>query len=283
MAREPAVAGTFYPKNKSQLIEMIEHCFSDTKIGPGKLPDKSNIPTRQGEITGVIAPHAGYIYSGPVAAHAYLKQFQDGKPEFFVIIGPNHRNIGPTISVYSEAVWKTPLGEAQVPSNIVEKIVKQPYFRADSSAHMLEHSIEVHIPFLQYLYGADVPIIPICVRDQSKEMSERIGLTLAKVLADHDYCLIASTDLTHFESSDSAISKDQFVLQKIKRLDSKGLLDTVEEYRITMCGPGPVAAVLTALKKAGSKNVEILKYSTSGEITGDKNSVVAYMSAIVKK
>ncbi len=283
MIRQPAVAGSFYPKTESQLIEMIEHCFKDSEIGPGELPDKSNIPPRKGEIAGFIAPHAGYIYSGPVAAHAYLKQYKDGKPEFFVIVGPNHRNIGPPISVYSEAAWNTPLGDAIIPKEIVTKIVKQPYFRADTAAHMMEHSIEVHVPFLQYLYGGDVPIIPICVKDQSKEMSERIGLSLAKVLADHDYCLIASTDLTHFESADSAISKDQFVIQKIKRMDPGGLIDTVEEYRITMCGPGPVAAVLTALKKSGSKDVEILKYSTSGDITGDKSSIVAYLSAIIKK
>ncbi len=283
MIRQPAVAGSFYPNTESRLTEMIEHCFKESKIGPGELPDRANMPSRKGEIAGLIAPHAGYIYSGPVAAHAYLKQFKDGKPEFFVIVGPNHRNIGPPISVYSEDAWNTPFGDAKIPKDIVAKLVKQPYFRADTAAHMMEHSIEVHVPFLQYLYGADVPIIPICVKDQSKEMSERIGLSLAKVLADHDYCLIASTDLTHFESADSAMSKDQFVIQKIKRMKPDGLIDTVEEYQITMCGPGPVAAVLTALKKSGSKDVEILKYSTSGDITGDKSSVVAYLSAIIKK
>ena len=283
MIREPAVAGMFYPGNEKQLIEMIEQCFTNDRIGPGELPDKSTTPTRKGEIFGLISPHAGFIYSGPVAAHGFLQQFKDGKPDFFVIIGPNHSNMGPPISVHPEGVWKTPLGEAQIPKEVVEKIIKQPYFRSDTSAHMVEHSIEVQVPFLQYLWGGDVPIVPICVKDQSKEMCERIGNVLPKVLDGYDYCLIASTDLTHFESANSASEKDQFVIQKIKRVDPDGLLETVEKEYISMCGPGPVSAVLRVAKKLDNEKVEILKYSTSGDVTGDKGRVVAYLSAIIKK
>jgi len=283
MIREPVVAGLFYPGKKEQLVKKIEGCFKDEAIGPGELPDIENPPERTGKIYALVSPHAGYTYSGPVAAHGFLEQFKDGKPEFFVIIGPNHKNIGPAISVYSEGGWKTPLGEAIIPENIAELIVKQPHFRADTSAHMMEHSIEVQVPFLQYLYGADVPILPICMKDQSKENCERVGTVLSKVLANYDYCLIASTDLTHYESQASAMSKDSHVIDSIRKLNPNKLLTTVADNLISMCGPGPVASVLIASNKNNVKETKILKYSTSGDITGDKNQVVAYLSAILLK
>ncbi|HUU78188.1 MAG TPA: AmmeMemoRadiSam system protein B [candidate division Zixibacteria bacterium] len=283
MKREPAVAGRFYPGTQSQLKEMIERCFLDEKIGPGELPDLNFRPTRKGDIFCLISPHAGYVYSGPVAAHGYLEQYKDGKPEFFVIIGPNHTNMGPAISVYPKGTWLTPLGEAVIPESIVEKITKQPHFRADTAAHMMEHSIEVQVPFLQYLYGSDVNIIPICLKDQSPETCERIGNVLPKVLAEYDYCLIASTDMSHYESASKAMEKDQLVIQKLKRLDSDGLLDTVMDNQISMCGPGPVSSAIRISKKLGMKNVELLKYATSGDVSGDKNAVVSYLSAIIKK
>ena len=283
MIREPAVAGRFYPGTQSKLKEMIEKCFLDEKIGPGELPNIEKPPVRQGNILTIISPHAGYVYSGSVAAHGYLEQFKDGKPDFFVIIGPNHTNMGPAISVYPEGEWVTPFGNAIIPEKIVEKIVKQPHFRADTAAHMMEHSIEVQIPFLQYLYGGDVPIVPICLKDQSPEMCERIGTVLPKVLSGHDYCLIASTDLSHYESASNALEKDQLVIQRLKRMDSDGLLETVMDKHISMCGPGPVSIAIKISKKSGIKNVEILKYANSGDVSGDKGAVVAYLSAIIKK
>ena len=283
MIREPAVAGMFYPGNKAKLKEMIERCFTNEEIGPGELPDIEKIPERTGKIFALIVPHAGYVYSGPVAAHAYLEQFKDGKPDFFVIIGPNHRNIGPAISVYSEGSWKTPLGEATIPEKITELIIKQPHFRGDTSAHMMEHSIEVQIPFLQYMYGEDIPIIPICLKDQTREFTERVGTVLSKVLANYDYCLIASTDLTHYESQASAMSKDSHVIDCIRKMNAKKLMDTVIDNNISMCGPGPVASVITAAKKNDIKSSKVLKYATSGDVTGDKNQVVAYLSAILMK
>ncbi|MBN1330184.1 MAG: AmmeMemoRadiSam system protein B [Candidatus Heimdallarchaeota archaeon] len=283
MLREPAVAGSFYPGTKKELIKMIERCFEDKTIGPGELPDKTTIPTRIGKIYGLVSPHAGFVYSGPVAAHGYLEQYKDGKPEFFVIIGPNHRNLGPPISVYPGGKWKTPLGEATIPIEIVEKITKQPHFRADTSAHMLEHSIEVQVPFLQYIHGEDVPIIPICLKDQSKEIIERVGTVLSKVLADYDYCMIASTDLSHYESQATAMSKDTHVIDNIRKMNYIGLYDTVMENMISMCGPGPVASVLLAAKNNNVKAVKILKYATSGDVTGDIRQVVAYLSAILLK
>ncbi|NHK30388.1 MAG: AmmeMemoRadiSam system protein B [Asgard group archaeon] len=282
MLREPKVAGSFYPSNKDKLIQMIEMCFSNDQIGPGKLPEKDKQYTRKGEIYGLISPHAGYVYSGPVAAHGFLEQYQDGKPDFFVIIGPNHRNIGPPLSVYPEGSWLTPLGEALIPGDIVEIIVKQPHFRSDTTAHMMEHSIEVQVPFLQYLYGDNVPIIPICVKDQSLAMAQRIGTVLSKVLAEHDYCLIASTDLTHYETKASAMSKDSLVIDCIRNLDPEKLINTVNEKYISMCGPGPVASILYASNKNKIKEVKILKYATSGDVSGDDVGV-SYLSALLMK
>ena len=283
MIREPAVAGMFYPGNKNKLEKMIEKCFLDDKIGPGELPDRSKEFSRVGKIFGLILPHAGFVYSGPVAAHGFLEQYKDGKPEFFVIVGPNHRNVGPGISVYPEGKWKTPLGDAVVPGEIVEKIIKQPHFRADTTAHQQEHSIEVQVPFLQYLYGEDVPIIPISLKDQSRESAQRVGTVLSKVLADYDFCFIASTDLTHYESQSIAMEKDSLVINCIKKLDADRLINTVSENFISMCGPGVVASLLDASKNFDIKSSMILKYATSGDVSGDKNQVVAYLSALLTR
>ncbi len=283
MIREPVVAGMFYPGKRELLIEKIKRCFMDEDIGPGELPDLENPPERTGKIFALISPHAGYTYSGPVAAHGFLEQYKDGKPEFFVIIGPNHKNIGPGISVYPEGSWRTPLGEATIYEEVAEILTKQPHFRSDTSAHIMEHSIEVQVPFLQYLYGPNVPIVPICMKDQSVENCERIGSVLSKVLANYDYCLIASTDLTHYESQASAMSKDSHVIESIRKVNPNRLLNTVIDNLISMCGPGPVASVLLAANKNNVKDSKILKYSTSGDVTGDKNQVVAYLSAILLK
>lgn len=283
MIREPAVADLYYPGNKNQLTELIKRCFTNESIGPGELPNLNEVYERTGEIYGLICPHAGYVYSGPVAAHSYLEQFKDGKPEFFVIIGPNHRNVGPGISVYPEGSWKTPLGEAVIFDEAVEKLVKQPHFRADTTAHIVEHSLEVQVPFLQYLYGPNVPIVPICLKDQSDLAVERVGSTLSKVLANYDYCFIASTDLTHQESVSSAMSKDSYVIECIKKMEPMKLMETVREKYISMCGPAPVASLIIAAKSIGIKEAKIMKYANSGDVTGDKNHVVAYLSAILLK
>ncbi|NHJ46526.1 MAG: AmmeMemoRadiSam system protein B [Asgard group archaeon] len=282
MLRQPRVAGSFYPSNKDKLIQRIEMCFTDEQIGPGQLPDTSKQNPRKGDIYSVISPHAGLVYSGPVAAHSFLEQFQDGKPDFFVIIGPNHNNIGPAISVYPDGAWNTPLGDATIPEDITEIIIKQPHFRSDTSAHMMEHSIEVQVPFLQYLYGEDVPIIPICLKDQSLAMSERVGTVLSKVLVDYDYCLIASTDLTHYESKANAMSKDSLVIDSIRKMDPEKLMKTVIDNQISMCGPGPVASVLYASNKLKITNAKILKYATSGDVTGDDVGV-SYLAALITK
>ncbi|MEA2069877.1 MAG: AmmeMemoRadiSam system protein B [Asgard group archaeon] len=283
MIRQPAAAGMMYPKDKKQLIELIERCFKNEKLGPSKLPDTTKKHDRTGEIFGLIAPHAGYVYSGPIAAHAYLQQFNDGNPEFFVIIGPNHRNIGPRISVYPEGEWETPLGKVSIAEKIAEKLINEAYFRSDTSAHMMEHSLEVHVPFLQYLYGDDLSIVPICLKDQSKDMSIRVGNVISDVLKEHDYCMIASTDLTHYESHTSASSKDQHVIDAIKNLNANALYEEITEKQISMCGPGAVASILTAAHHNNVKNSKILKYGTSGEVSGNKTQVVGYVSAILTK
>lgn len=283
LIREPAVAGMFYPADKNQLIAAIEKCFQDKAVGPGALPERSSPPPRKGNIVGLISPHAGYIYSGPVAAHGFLEQFKDGKPEFFVIIGPNHTGLGPGISVHPPGKWRTPLGDATLPDDIIEKIIKQPYFRSDTSAHSREHSIEVQVPFLQYLYGEDVAIVPIALKDQSKETVDRIANVLGKILTDYDFCLIASSDLTHFESQAAAMAKDSYVIENIKKLKPNNLLEVVNEKYISMCGPAPVASVIKLSKKFGVSHAKVLKYATSGDVTGNKAEVVAYLSAILTK
>jgi len=274
--RRPAVAGYFYPADPDELREMIEWAFKHP-LGPGGLPGEVGSLGRAS--VGFVAPHAGYMYSGPVAAHAYYRLALEGPPETVVIAGPNHTGMGSLVSVYKEGVWETPLGEVEVDSEFVKAMVANSRFLdPDEKAHIYEHSVEVHVPFLQYLFGDRFKIVPIVVWHQTPEVAEDIARAVAKAAEElgRDVVFIASSDFTHYESHESASKKDSIAIEAIKRLDPEGLFAVIEKYNISMCGPAPVAALLYLGRIRGSTHAELLKYATSGDVTGDKSSVVGY-------
>jgi len=279
--RRPTQAGAFYEGNAESLKKQIEDCFLH-QFGPGKIPDLVKAGTRK--IVGLVCPHAGYMFSGPVAAHAYHALALDGKPEIFVIFGPNHTGYGSALAVMNEGVWRTPLGDVEVDSETANEIVHgSRIVDVDDSAHRFEHSIEVQLPFLQYLYGPEFKIVPLCFMMQDLSSAREVGQAVAKVLADKNAVIIASSDMTHYEPHEKAVKKDIRALEAVENMDEARFYSIIEAQRISACGYGPIAALITAAKILGAKEAKLLCYKTSGDIIGDYSSVVGYAAVSFKK
>jgi AmmeMemoRadiSam system protein B len=279
--RRPHVAGTFYEGNAESLKNQIERCFLH-KFGPKKEPEvNANGPRK---IIGLICPHAGYAYSGPVAANAYYELARDGKPDIVVILGPNHTGYGSAIALMNEGFWRTPLGDVEIDGETANQIVTETRLvDIDDSAHRFEHSIEVQLPFLQYLYGSDFKFVPICFLMQDLQSATEVGKALAEVLATKNAVVIASSDLTHYEPQASAERKDMAALKAVEALDAKLLFSTIEEQNISACGYGPITALITFAKGVGVKEAKLLAHRTSGDIINDYSSVVGYAAVSFKK
>ncbi len=271
--RNPAVAGRFYSADKAKLRKQIESCFLH-ELGPWRVPPKDKNKEER-RIVAAVVPHAGYMYSGPVAAHAYLELAKYRPPGVIVILGPNHTGRGSGIAV-SKETWRTPLGEVAVDNEVADALWKgSGIMDLDETAHEYEHSIEVQLPFLQYVYG-DFKFVPICIALQDLATSIQVGECLSKL---DDTLIIASSDFTHYESRDSAKAKDEKAIEMILACDTKGFLDIVYERNISICGFGPIAACLSAIKEKKPMG-KLLKYATSGDVTGDHSQVVAYAAIV---
>jgi len=279
--RRPAVAGSFYAGDSKSLNIQIENCFLH-KIGPGEIP-QVNLK-KENNIIGLISPHAGYMYSGPVAANGFYKIALDGKPDTIIILGPNHRGFGEDISIMAEGKWKTPLGELEIDTNIAESILRNSkIIKNDKKAHQLEHSIEVQLPFIQYIFGNQVKIIPISMTRQDIDTDIEIAQSICSSVIDKNILIIASSDFTHYEPQEYAENVDKQAINTILEFNPKKLYDIIYQQRLTMCGPGPITTMLIACKTLGAKKAALLKYATSGDITGMYDQVVGYASLIVSK
>lgn len=274
--RKPAVSGQFYEGNKNRLEDRIRECFLEER-GTKSLPE---IKQGNKNIKGVVVPHAGYIYSGAIAAHSYHFIANNGFADTFIILGPNHTGMGSGVSIMVEGAWETPLGK--VPIN--EKIAKQictGIVDNDEIAHMHEHSLEVQLPFLQFCAkDKKFDFVPICMSMQDSETSAEVGTIIADVLKNtkKKIIIVASSDFSHagfnyasmppqgIKVEKFAEKQDMIAINEILDFNPEGLIDTVYKNNITMCGYGPVATMLTATKSLGAKNVELLKYGTSYEV-----------------
>jgi len=278
--RPPVVAGQFYAGTKASLLKQIEWCYTHP-YGPGKIPQAQAGPRR---VVGLVSPHAGYMYSGPVAAHGFAFIAQDGMPSSVVIIGPNHTGAGSGVSIMTSGTWQTPLGAVEIDKQLASSIKQSSdIIDEDIVAHEGEHSLEVQLPFLQHLFGDKFKMVPICMMMQDRETSEEVGRAIAKAAAKKDIVVIASTDFTHYEPQQSAVVKDGKAIDNILALDWHGLMRTVEDENITMCGYGPVSAMLKAAKELGAKKAKLLKYATSGETAVPMSQVVGYGSIAILK
>ncbi|MDD5169946.1 MAG: AmmeMemoRadiSam system protein B [Syntrophales bacterium] len=268
MIREAAVAGQFYPAWPKELKETIKFMV-DT--------DANKV-----DAVGVIAPHAGYIYSGPVAGAVYSRiKFKNT----FILIGPNHRGMGKPFSIMASGSWKTPLGQVEIDSELAQAILKASKdLEEDSEAHQYEHSLEVQVPFLQY-FKPDVMIVPIVLSQAPAAVYERIGKALAAALkkTGNDAVIVASSDMTHYEPHEQAKDKDRKAIEAILDLNVAELVNRINRYRITMCGYAPAISLITAARELGASKAELVKYQTSGDTSGDFSSVVGYAGIIISR
>jgi AmmeMemoRadiSam system protein B len=262
MKRKPFVAGQFYPGDRASLLETI-----------GRMTDPKAVKTKA---LAVVAPHAGYEYSGPVAGAVFSSV---EIPPTVVILGPGHREIGSLFAVQKRGSWLTPLGEAAIEEDLASLILEKcPFATDDERAHLWEHSLEVELPFIQY-FEKQASIVPICVSYEAEyDGLASLGRGLAGALREFGKAalIVASTDMSHYVSQNTAEKMDARAIRKILDLDPRGLFDTVRGERITMCGYQPTAAALVAARELGASRAEIVKYQTSGDTTGDYSQVVGY-------
>ena len=279
--RRPTVAGQFYEGDAEALRAQIKNCFLH-KIGPQKLPEV-NLHTHPRNIVGMICPHAGYMYSGPVAASAFYELAQDGKPDTVVLMGPNHTGYGSALSMMRQGVWQTPLGSIEIDTQLADRITRETsIIDVDELAHRYEHSIEVQLPFLQFLYGNSFKIVPICFLMQDYDSAVEVGRALEEALDATNTVVIASSDMTHYERAEAAAAKDKAALKAVTELDAKRFYKTIEAQNITACGYAPITALITYASGVCAE-AEVLNYHNSGDITGDHSSVVGYAAVNFKK
>jgi len=270
MIRNPAVAGQFYSGSKESLIKEA-----------GKLILAS--PEKKEDAIGVISPHAGYVYSGSVAGLT----LSSIKPKpIYVIMGPNHTGLGSPFSLSTSDLWATPLGNVTINKTLAEKILKNcSEITKDEFAHIQEHSIEVQLPILQILQE-NFTIVPIVISSGNIEQYRKIGQAIAKSIKElkleKDVTIIASSDMTHYESQDSAKEKDSRAIDAILKLDEEALLERVRKFDISMCGYAPAAIMMVAAKSLGAKRALLIKYQTSADVSGDYSSVVGYAGIVIE-
>ena len=273
--RHPVVAGYFYPSRRDNLVKMIEWSFTH-KLGPGAIP--SVVTHKTYTSIGYIVPHAGYMYSGPIAAHAYYNMAQDGVPQSIIILGTNHTGLGKPISVYPEGKWQTPLGFIEVDGELSKRIVEYSDIADfDEYAHLEEHSIEVQLPFIQYIYSDKVKIVPIVIGIHTPEAAIDIAESIVKAISElnRDIIILASSDFNHYESHDITVKKDEAAISKILELDTQGFYKTLVDMDISICGPGGIMTLIEIAKRLKARAI-LLKHATSGDISGNKTAVVGY-------
>ena len=267
MIREPAVSGQFYPASSEELKSMIR----------GMVDEKA---TKE-DVIGYYAPHAGYIYSGPVVgatiSHVNFK-------ESCVILGPSHSGAGAPFSILTEGTWRTPLGNVEIDTELARAILANASnLREDRLAHLQEHSIEVQLPFIQY-FKPDIKFVPILLSHTNAAVYRSIGLAIAKAIKDSgkEVVIVASGDMNHYESQKITHTKDRQAIESILKLEAGELLERIQEFNISMCGYGTAACLIYAAKEFGMVKTELVKYQTSGDITHDFSAVVGYAGILFK-
>jgi MEMO1 family protein len=265
MLRQPVVAGAFYPGNKAQLESSLQQLVPPAQAGPG---------------LGVVLPHAGYVYSGAIAG-ATLARIS--LPDRIVLLGPNHTGAGAAFAVSGARAWQTPLGEIALDGELANRIVNTiALAQFDEAAHRREHSLEVLLPFIQWLNPA-AQIVPVCIRSHTLEALLEFGSGLAACLVDgaQPPLIIASSDMSHYLPGELARELDFLALDQALALDPAGLFRVVLQRRISMCGVAPCVAMLQACLGLGATHAELVRYGNSGDQTGDQSEVVGYAGLVV--
>ncbi len=267
MIRPPAVAGRFYPSHPAELISQIE---AYSAAGAEKI-----------QARGCVVPHAGYMYSGHVAGAVYAAL---DIPSRCMLLGPRHFPRGEPMAILTEGSFSTPLGDAQIDAQMAAELARAcPALREDAVAHEREHSLEVQLPFLQRLAG-DLRFVPVVLAADRYQVLEELGRAVAQVVkAQREPVLvIASTDMNHYESDAVTRVKDERAIARVLALDPRGLFDTVRNEGITMCGYAATVALLVAMRELGANEAKLIRYATSGDVSGDREEVVGYAGIIIR-
>jgi MEMO1 family protein len=268
--RQPAVAGRFYPQDPEELREEAGDYLS-------RAIASADPPIRA---LGCVVPHAGYMYSGHVAGAVFSRI---EIPQRCIVSCPNHTGMGRALAIVSEGAWKTPLGDVPIDTELAAALkARFPALQEDSAAHRAEHAVEVELPFLQ-LRQPELRFVPIALGRADFEVLDAIGKAMADVIAaqPEPVLIVASSDMNHYESDAITRAKDHRAIERILTLDPRGLFDVVTQQDISMCGFGPTVAMLTAVRQLGARSAELVKYATSGDISGDRNMVVGYAGIVV--
>ena len=268
MVRQPAVAGRFYPAEPDKLARSIREFLEP-------------VPRQIVKATGIVVPHAGYMYSGHVAGAVYACI---DLPQRNIVLCPNHTGLGEPLSIMRRGAWQTPLGDMQIDEELCTALMDaDAHLEDDVSAHRLEHSLEVQLPFMQHIGGTSVRFVPITVGTNDLGWLEELGRAIAKVIGEAaaPVLIIASSDMNHYESDTITRVKDRKAIEQILAMDPQGLYYVVGREQISMCGYGPTVAMLTASKLLGATRAEVVKYATSGDVSLDFDHVVGYAGMIV--
>lgn len=269
--RKSVIAGTWYPGSAGTLRREIQRYL-----------DKADPAEIKGKITALVSPHAGYVYSGTVAAYGY-KLLRKGQFERVIIVGPSHRAYFRGVALYGPGGFETPLGIVETDTGVTDSLTGMtPIIKSVPDAHAQEHSIEIQLPFLQVVLG-DFKFIPALMGDQSRSTCEALAGAIVPAVSDGKTLLVASSDLSHYRPYDSAVRIDKVVLDRIKNMDADGLLDDLESGKAEACGGGPIAVAMMVSKKLAANNGTVLKYANSGDVSGDRSGVVGYVSAAFSK
>ena len=265
--RRPAVAGRFYPGDRDTLLGEVRTYLSPTEKTISAI--------------GCVVPHAGYIYSGHVAGALFARL---NIPQRCVVLCPNHTGMGQPLAIMSGGAWETPLGTVAVDSSLADALKRRySLLTEDADAHRAEHAVEVELPFLQ-AKSPNFTFVPIALGTAKFDVLDSLGQAIADVAKDEaePVLIIASSDMNHYENDKITRVKDHKAIEKILAMDARGLFDVVMNEDISMCGFGPTVAMLTAAKRLGATAAELIKYATSGDISGDREMVVGYAGIVVR-
>lgn len=273
--RPSPIAGAWYEGNPKALARVVDQYL-----------DQAELPELPGEVIAVIAPHAGHIYSGPVAGYAFAA-VRGRTPDLVAVLSPMHQPYYETLLTTAHSAYETPLGRVPVDSDIVAKLDSRLRtslgYGLTPVAYDHEHSLEIELPFLQRALGAGFKLLPVMVRSQSAKVSQQLGADLAETLHGTNALMVASTDLSHFYSQDDAVAFDTEMLRRIESFSPEDVFSAEKDKQGFACGLGALTAVLWAAKAMGASTVKVLRHATSGDVTGDYSSVVGYGAAVILK
>ena len=270
--RKPVVAGTFYPGERDKLNKTVSSYLSRAQIS-------DEFTNRR--VTGIVSPHAGYIYSGPVAAYGFNYLAKEDF-ESYVVLAPSHRGRFKGASIIPEGFYRTPLGDAEIDSELGKRLEKRDYFGFMQEAHDMEHSLEVQIPFLQAIKPA-AKIVPIVIGTTDINLCTIIGEAIAEEInsSGRKCGIIISTDLSHYHSYNEAVKMDKEFISALESFEEKTIKENIASGKCEACGEGAVLAGISLAKKLGAEKLKVIKYANSGDTAGPKDQVVGYLSALI--